>query len=95
VTLIRGDGIGPEVVAATQTVVDATGVAIDWTVVDAGVDVMETYGTLLPDHVLESIHKTKVAIKGPITTPVGSGTHLRGISTHSMRSLYPDRIDTM
>jgi isocitrate dehydrogenase (NADP) (EC 1.1.1.42) len=73
VTLIRGDGIGPEVAQATQTVIDATGVSIDWHVVDAGVGVMETYGTPLPDHVLESIRTTKTAIKGPITTPVGSG----------------------
>ncbi len=73
VTLIRGDGIGPEVVQATQMVLDATGVPIDWQVVDAGVDVMATYGTPLPDHVLESIRATKTAIKGPITTPVGSG----------------------
>ena len=73
VTLIRGDGIGPEVAKATQTVIDATGVQIDWSIEDAGVDVMEAYGTPLPDRVLESVRKTKVAIKGPITTPVGSG----------------------
>ena len=73
VTLIRGDGIGPEVAKAAQTAIDATGVAIDWQVVDAGVEVMATYGTPLPDHVLESIRTTKTAIKGPITTPVGSG----------------------
>jgi isocitrate dehydrogenase (NAD+) len=64
VTLVRGDGIGPEVAKATQTAIAATGVEIDWTVVDAGVDVMESYGTPLPDHVLESIRTTKVAIKG-------------------------------
>ncbi len=73
VTFIRGDGIGPEVAKATQTVIDATGVQIDWSIEDAGVDVMEAYGTPLPDRVLESVRKTKVAIKGPITTPVGSG----------------------
>jgi len=73
VTLIRGDGIGPEVAKAMQTVIDATGVQIDWSIEDAGVDVMEAYGTPLPDRVLESVRKTKVAIKGPITTPVGSG----------------------
>ena len=73
VTLIRGDGIGPEVAKAMQTVIDATDVQIDWSIEDAGVDVMEAYGTPLPDRVLESVRKTKVAIKGPITTPVGSG----------------------
>jgi isocitrate dehydrogenase (NAD+) len=73
VTLIRGDGIGPEVALATQTAIDATGVKIDWHIVDAGIDVMAEYGTPLPDHVLDSIRSTKTAIKGPITTPVGSG----------------------
>ncbi len=58
VTLIRGDGIRPEVAKATQTVIDATGVKIDWTIEDAGVDVMATHGTPLPDRVLESVRKT-------------------------------------
>ncbi len=88
VTLIRGDGIGPEVAAATQTVVNATGVAIDWEVVDAGVDVMEKYGTPLPEHVLESIRKTKVAIKGPITTPVGSGFRSVNVAIRKELDLY-------
>jgi isocitrate dehydrogenase (NAD+) len=88
VTLIRGDGIGPEVAAAMQTVVDATGVAIDWVVVDAGVDVMEKYGTPLPDHVLESIRKTKTAIKGPITTPVGSGFRSVNVAIRKELDLY-------
>jgi isocitrate dehydrogenase (NAD+) len=88
VTLIRGDGIGPEVAAAMQTVVDATGVAIDWVVVDAGVGVMETYGTPLPDRVLESIRQTKVAIKGPITTPVGSGFRSVNVAIRKELDLY-------
>ncbi len=88
VTLIRGDGIGPEVAKATQTAVDATGVKIDWTVVDAGVDVMETYGTPLPDHVLESIRTTKTAIKGPITTPVGSGFRSVNVAIRKELDLY-------
>lgn len=88
VTLIRGDGIGPEVAAATQTVVDATGVAIDWVVVDAGVGVMDTYGTPLPDRVLESIRQTKVAIKGPITTPVGSGFRSVNVAIRKELDLY-------
>jgi len=88
VTLVRGDGIGPEVAKATQTVVDATGVKIDWTVVDAGVDVMEQYGTPLPEHVLESIRTTKVAIKGPITTPVGSGFRSVNVAIRKELDLY-------
>src|SRR5690606_4629872 len=73
VTLIPGDGTGPELAEAMLTVLDATGVDIEWERVDAGADVMEKYGTPLPDHVLESVRRNKVAIKGPITTPVGSG----------------------
>ena len=73
VTLIPGDGIGPELAEATRRVLDASGVAFDWEVQDAGEGVMAQYGTPLPDHVLESIRRNKVALKGPITTPVGSG----------------------
>jgi isocitrate dehydrogenase (NAD+) len=73
VTLIPGDGIGPEIVEATRRVVDASGATIKWHTVDAGQDVMGKYGTPLPDHVLASIREHKVALKGPITTPVGSG----------------------
>ena len=88
VTLIRGDGIGPEVAKAAQTAIDATGVVIDWQVVDAGVDVIETYGTPLPDHVLESIRTTKTAIKGPITTPVGSGFRSVNVAIRKELDLY-------
>ncbi|MBU2604135.1 MAG: isocitrate/isopropylmalate dehydrogenase family protein [Actinobacteria bacterium] len=73
VTCIPGDGIGPEIMAATKVAVAATGVDIAWVDVEAGSDVMEKYGTPLPEHVLESLRATKVGIKGPITTPVGSG----------------------
>jgi isocitrate dehydrogenase (NAD+) len=73
VTLIRGDGIGPEVAEATRFVIDATGVAIDWHVVDAGVDQIEKHGTPLPKQVIDSIRDTKIAIKGPIATSVGGG----------------------
>ena len=73
VTLIPGDGIGPELAEASRRVLDATGIGFEWEVVDAGEGVMEQYGTPLPDHVLESIKRNKVALKGPITTPVGEG----------------------
>jgi isocitrate dehydrogenase (NAD+) len=73
VTFIPGDGVGPELSEATRRVLEGTGVAFDWDVQDAGLDVMEKYGTPLPDHVLDSLRATKVGIKGPITTPVGTG----------------------
>ena len=73
VTLIPGDGIGPEVAAAARRVVEATGVEIDWDVQEAGAAVMEREGTPLPDRVLDSIRRTRTALKGPITTPVGTG----------------------
>jgi isocitrate dehydrogenase (NAD+) len=73
VTLIPGDGIGPEVSEATRRVLDATGVEIEWVVEDAGADVLTREGTPLPGRVLDRIRDSRVAIKGPITTPVGSG----------------------
>ncbi|MFH1239141.1 MAG: isocitrate/isopropylmalate family dehydrogenase, partial [bacterium] len=73
ITLIPGDGIGPEVAEATRRVIEATGVKIEWEKVEAGTDVIEKYGTPLPDEVIASVKKNKVAIKGPITTPVGKG----------------------
>jgi isocitrate dehydrogenase (NAD+) len=73
ITLIPGDGTGPELAEATRRVIDATGVSIEWEVQEAGADVMDKYGTPLPEHVLESIKRNKVALKGPITTPIGTG----------------------
>lgn len=73
VTLIPGDGIGPEISAAMREVVAASGVDIDWHVQEAGAKVMEAEGTPLPEHVLDSVRETGTALKGPVTTPVGSG----------------------
>ena len=73
VTLIPGDGIGPEVSEATRRVLEATGVPIEWAIEEAGADVLEREGTPLPGRVLDRIRDSRVAIKGPITTPVGSG----------------------
>jgi isocitrate dehydrogenase (NAD+) len=73
VTLIPGDGIGPEVSEATRRVLDATGVPIEWIVEEAGAEVLAREGTTLPERVLDRIRVSRVAIKGPITTPVGSG----------------------
>ena len=73
VTLIPGDGIGPEVAAAMVKVVESTGVDINWERVDAGAGVIDKYKTPLPQHVIDSIKRNKIAIKGPVTTPVGKG----------------------
>ena len=73
VTLIPGDGTGPELTEATRRVLEATGVAFAWDVQQAGVDVMETAGSPLPDETLASIRRTRTALKGPITTPIGTG----------------------
>ncbi|MBA3728384.1 MAG: isocitrate/isopropylmalate dehydrogenase family protein [Actinobacteria bacterium] len=73
VTLVPGDGIGPEVAEAAQRVVEAAGVEVEWDVQEAGAAVLEREGSPLPDRVLRSIERTRTALKGPVTTPVGSG----------------------
>jgi isocitrate dehydrogenase (NAD+) len=88
VTLIPGDGIGPELAEATRRVLDASGVEFEWEVVDAGEGVMAEYGTPLPDHVLDSIRRNKVAIKGPITTPVGEGFRSVNVTLRQALDLY-------
>jgi isocitrate dehydrogenase (NAD+) len=88
VTLIRGDGTGPELVEATRRVLEGTGVAFEWDVVEAGVDIMETAGTPLPDNVLVSIRKNKIALKGPITTPIGTGFRSVNVALRKELDLY-------
>jgi isocitrate dehydrogenase (NAD+) len=88
VTLIRGDGTGPEIVEATRRVLEATGAQFHWDVVEAGVDIMETAGTPLPENVLESIRKNKVALKGPITTPIGTGLRSVNVALRKELDLY-------
>jgi len=73
VTLIPGDGTGPEIAEATRRVLEATGVAFEWDVQQAGIDVYQKEGTPLPERVLDSLRRTKIGLKGPITTPVGTG----------------------
>ena len=73
VVLLPGDGIGPEVAEAARSVVDASGVEIDWNVQEAGAAVMDRERTPLPDRVVEAIRESRTALKGPITTPVGTG----------------------
>jgi isocitrate dehydrogenase (NAD+) len=88
VTLIPGDGTGPEIAEATRRVLEATGVKFEWDVQHAGVDVMDEFGTPLPDQVLESIRANKVAIKGPITTPVGTGFRSVNVALRKELDLY-------
>jgi len=88
VTCIPGDGIGPEIMAATKVAVAATGVDIRWVDVEAGADVMEKYGTPLPGTVIDSIRETEVAIKGPVTTPVGSGFRSVNVALRKELDLY-------
>ncbi|HEY8739709.1 MAG TPA: isocitrate/isopropylmalate dehydrogenase family protein [Candidatus Dormibacteraeota bacterium] len=88
VTMIPGDGVGPELSEATMRVLDATGVGFEWEIVQAGENVMEEYGTPLPENVLESIRRNKVAIKGPITTPVGKGFRSVNVALRKELDLY-------
>src|SRR5947207_4607142 len=85
VTLITGDGTGPELAEAARRCIDATGVKINWDVQEAGVDVMERTGTPLPEAVMESVRRTKCALKAPITTPVGTG--FRSINVYLRQAL--------
>ena len=88
VILIPGDGIGPEVTGATRKVIDALDAGIEWEVVEAGETVMVEEGTPLPEHVLESIGRNKVALKGPLTTPVGTGFRSVNVALRRELDLY-------
>jgi isocitrate dehydrogenase (NAD+) len=88
VTLIPGDGTGPEITEATRRVLEATGVEFRWHVRDAGLAVLEKYGTVLPEEVIESIRETKVGLKGPITTPVGKGFRSANVALRKSLDLY-------
>ncbi len=88
ITLIPGDGIGPEVTAATVKVIENSGVQINWETVRAGAEVIEEFKSPLPDYVLESIKKNKIALKGPITTPVGMGFKSVNVTLRQELNLY-------
>lgn len=88
VTFIPGDGTGPEIAEATRKVLDATGVEFEWDDQYAGESVMDEWGTPLPEHVLESVRKNRVAIKGPITTPVGTGFRSVNVALRKELDLY-------
>lgn len=88
ITLIEGDGTGPEIIEATKRVLEASGITFQWDLVYAGVRAEEKYGTVLPDETLESIRKNKVALKGPVTTPVGSGFRSVNVALRKRLDLY-------
>jgi isocitrate dehydrogenase (NAD+) len=88
VTLIPGDGIGPELLDATVAVLDATGVPFEWERVEAGESQLEARGTPLPPEVLESIRSNRTALKGPITTPVGEGFRSVNVTLRQALGLY-------
>jgi isocitrate dehydrogenase (NAD+) len=88
VTLIPGDGTGPEIMAATRRAIEATGVAIEWDVQEAGSCVFKHEGTPLPERVLDSIKRNRVALKGPITTPVGKGFPSVNVALRKELDLY-------
>ncbi|MGI9951051.1 isocitrate/isopropylmalate dehydrogenase family protein [Moorellaceae bacterium AZ2] len=88
VTLIPGDGTGPEVTAAARRVLEASGAELEWEVVEAGESALKKYGSVLPGEVLESIRRNKVALKGPITTPVGTGFRSVNVALRKELDLY-------
>ncbi len=88
VTLIPGDGTGPEITEATRRVLEATGVQFSWHVHQAGLEVLEKSGKVLPDEVIESIKRTKIGLKGPITTPVGKGFRSANVELRKRLDLY-------
>lgn len=88
VTLIPGDGIGPEVTDATRKIIEATGVNIEWEVVPAGAETVEKYKTVLPDIAFESIKRNKVALKGPVGTPVAGGFKSVNVTIRKTLDLY-------
>ncbi len=88
VSLIPGDGIGPEVAEATRRILDATGVGFDWEYCDAGLDALEKHGDVLPEATLDSVRRNGIGLKGPITTPVGSGFRSVNVGLRQALNLY-------
>jgi isocitrate dehydrogenase (NAD+) len=88
ITLIPGDGIGPEVTAAVIRIIETAGVDVKWERVDAGITALDKYGTPLPQELLDSIHRNKVALKGPVATPVGEGFTSVNVGLRKALDLY-------
>lgn len=88
ITLIKGDGIGPEITDAVVKIIEAAGVKIDWDVQTAGADLIETEGSPLPNRVIESVKKNKIALKSPVTTPIGKGFRSVNVQLRKELDLY-------
>ena len=88
VTLIKGDGIGPEITDSVVKIINAAGVVIDWDVQTAGADVIEEEGTPLPKRVLDSVKRTGIALKSPVTTPIGKGFRSVNVQLRKELDLY-------
>lgn len=88
ITLIYGDGIGREVIEAARLIVEASGALVEWEVVEAGAEIKDKYGTPLPDNVIKSIKRNKIALKGPTATPVGSGFRSVNVEIRKALNLY-------
>jgi isocitrate dehydrogenase (NAD+) len=88
VVLIPGDGVGPEVVEAAHRVIEGTGVEIKWQTFEAGAKALEKYGTPLPESILKVIHQSRIALKGPITTPIGMGFSSVNVALRRELGLY-------
>jgi len=88
ITLIKGDGIGPELALAAKMCVEATGVRVVWDEVEAGIDVMAKEGTPLPERTIESVRRNKLALKAPVTTPVGTGFRSVNVALRQVLGLY-------
>ncbi len=88
ITLIPGDGIGPEVTEATLKVIEAAGIEVEWEVINAGVEALQKYGKYLPDALMDSILRNRVAIKGPISTPIGQGFASINVTLRKALNLY-------
>jgi isocitrate dehydrogenase (NAD+) len=88
ITLVPGDGIGPEVTRATMKVIEAAGIEVEWETINAGADAFQKYGKYLPDELIDSIQRNKVAIKGPISTPIGPGFASINVALRKALNLY-------
>ena len=88
ITLIKGDGIGPEISEAVLRIIDSAGVKINWDVQTAGADVIDTEGVPLPERVIESVKKNKIALKSPVTTPIGKGFRSVNVQLRKELDLY-------
>lgn len=88
ITLIPGDGIGPEVISSTIKVIEATGVKINWDIQETGINAMKSHGTPLPDCAINSIKKNKIALKGPVTTPIGEGFRSVNVGLRQKLNLF-------